>query len=119
MDLSESIQKRTVDLPKPFPDSSLIKKITDLIYERVQRIDNEELDKTINLIDERLNYWQNELPLEYGSFGIMNNIPLIYPAGTNPSEEIKSRAWPTPTSMRNVDATCDAMVINNYINIDD
>ena len=105
--------------PKPFPDSSLIKKITDLIYERVQRIDNEELAQTINLIAERLNYWQNELPLEYGSFGIMNNIPLIYPAGTNPSEEIKSRAWPTPTSMRNVDATCDAMVINNYINIDD
>ena len=29
--------------PKPFPDSSLIKKITELIYERVQRIDNEEL----------------------------------------------------------------------------
>ena len=45
-------------------------------------------DQTINLIDERLNYWKNELPLEYGSFGIMNNIPLIYPAGTNPSEEI-------------------------------
>lgn len=104
--------------PKPFPDGSLIKKVTELIYERVKRIDEEELTKTINLIAERLNYWQNELPLEYGSFGVMNNIPLIYPAGTNPSDDIKSRAWPTPTSMRNVDATCDAIVVNNYINID-
>jgi len=43
----------------------------------------------------------------------------MYTAGSNPSEDIKERAWQTPTSMRNVDSTCDAKVITNYVNIDD
>ena len=76
-------------------------------------IDKDEYEKTIELIEEKLEYWKNELPLIYGSFGQTENIPLMYPAGTNPSEEIKARAWSTPTSMRNVDSTCDA--ICNYI----
>ena len=82
-------------------------------------IDNEEYEKTLELIEEKLSYWRNELPLVYGGFGPQNNIPLMYPAGTNPPEEIRNRAWSTPTSMRNVDSTCDAYVIPaEYINID-
>ena len=53
-----------------------------------------------------------------GLFAQTDNLPLMYPAGTNPSEQTKFRAWSTPTSMRNVDSTCDAIVINEYINID-
>ena len=55
----------------------------------------------------------------YGNFGQITDIPLMYPAGTNPPEDIKARAWSTPTSMRNVDSTCEAYVIPaEYINID-
>ena len=81
-------------------------------------IDAEEYEKTLEMIEEKLEYWKNELPLIYGSFGPMVNIPLMYPAGSSPSEDIKARAWSTPTSMRNVDSTCDAVVITDYINID-
>jgi hypothetical protein len=42
----------------------------------------------------------------------------MYSAGASPPEDIKARAWSTPTSMRNVDSTCDAIVITDYINID-
>jgi hypothetical protein len=43
----------------------------------------------------------------------------MYAAGTNPPEDIKARAWSTPTSMRNVDSTCEAYVIPaEYTNID-
>lgn len=104
--------------PRPFPAKEVIEKVTQLIYDRVNLIDEEEYDKTLELIEEKLEYWKNELPLIYGSFGQMTNIPLMYPAGSNPSEDIKERAWSTPTSMRNVDATCDATVITDYINID-
>lgn len=105
--------------PRPFPSKEVIERVTQIIYDRVNLIDDGEYKKTLELIDEKLEYWKNELPLVYGSFGQMTNIPLMYPAGTNPSEDIKARAWSTPTSMRNVDSTCEAYVINSeYINID-
>lgn len=105
--------------PRPFPQKEIIERVTQIIFDRVHLIDNEEYDKTLELIEEKLEYWKNELPLVYGSFGQQTNIPLMYPAGTNPSEDIKARAWSTPTSMRNVDSTCEAYVIPaEYLNID-
>lgn len=105
--------------PRPFPQKEIIKRVTQIIFDRVHLIDDEEYEKTLELIEEKLDYWKNELPLVYGSFGQQTNIPLMYPAGTNPSEDIKARAWSTPTSMRNVDSTCEAYVIPaEYLNID-
>ena len=104
--------------PKPFPVPEIINKVKQIILDRVNLIDDSEYNKTLELIEKKLNYWKNELPLEYGSFGRNINIPLMYPAGSNPSEDIKERAWSTPTSMRSTDLTCDAKVINEYINID-
>jgi hypothetical protein len=105
--------------PRPFPQKEIIERVTQIIFDRVHLIDEEEYDKTMELMEEKLDYWKNELPLVYGSFGQQTNIPLMYPAGTNPSEDIKARAWSTPTSMRNVDSTCEAYVIPaEYLNID-
>lgn len=105
--------------PRPFPQKEIVERVTQIIFDRVHLIDDEEYEKTLELIREKLDYWKNELPLVYGSFGQLTNIPLMYPAGTNPSEDIKSRAWSTPTSMRNVDSTCEAYVIPaEYLNID-
>lgn len=105
--------------PRPFPQKEIIERVTQIIFDRVHLIDEEEYDKTMELIEEKLDYWKNELPLVYGSFGQQTNIPLMYPAGTNPSEDIRTRAWSTPTSMRNVDSTCEAYVIPaEYLNID-
>jgi hypothetical protein len=111
-----SEQSRTS--PRPYPALEVIERVKQIIYDRVDLIDEVEHEKTLELIEEKLEYWRNELPLIYGSFGQMTNIPLMYPAGTSPSEDIKARAWSTPTSMRNVDSTCDATVITDYINID-
>lgn len=111
-------QSRTT--PRPFPAKDLIERVTQLICDRVNLIDEEEYSKTLKLIEEKLEYWKNELPMVYGKpFGQINDIPLMYSAGTNPPEEIKARAWATPTSMRNVDSTCEAYVIPaEYLNID-
>lgn len=110
---------QSASAPRPFPQKEIIERVTQIIFDRVHLIDDEEYDKTLELIEEKLEYWKNELPLVYGSFGQQTNIPLMYPAGTNPSEDIKARAWSTPTSMRNVDSTCEAYIIPaEYINID-
>lgn len=110
---------QSATVPRPFPQKEIIERVTQIIFDRVHLIDDEEYDKTLELIEEKLEYWKNELPLVYGSFGQQTNIPLMYPAGTNPSEDIKARAWSTPTSMRNVDSTCEAYIIPaEYLNID-
>jgi len=106
------------ELPTPFPTKEIIQKVRDIIFRRVSEIDKEEVQKTIEMVERRLEQWQHNLPIIYGSFAQTDNLPLMYPAGTNPSEQTKFRAWSTPTSMRNVDSTCDAIVINEYINID-
>lgn len=110
---------QSISTPRPFPQKDVIERVTQIIYDRVNLIDEGEYEKTLSQIEEKLDYWKNELPLVYGSFGQQTNTPLMYPAGTNPPEDIKVRAWSTPTSMRNVDSTCDAYVIPaEYINID-
>lgn len=110
---------QSTNSPRPFPNNEVIERVTQIIYGRVNLIDEEEYEKTMELIEEKLEYWKNELPMIYGNFGQITDIPLMYPAGTNPPEDVKARAWSTPTSMRNVDSTCEAYVIPaEYINID-
>ena len=104
--------------PNPFPNKEIIEKVKQIIITRVSEIDKDEIQKTIEMVERRLEQWQHNLPIIYGSFAQTDNLPLMYPAGTNPPEQTKFRAWSTPTSMRNVDSTCDAIVINEYINID-
>lgn len=106
------------ELPTPYPTKEIIQKVKEIIYRRVLEIDKEEIQKTTEMLERRLEQWRHNLPIIYGSFAQTDNLPLMYPAGTNPPEHTKFRAWSTPTSMRNVDSTCDAIVINEYINID-
>jgi ATP-dependent helicase YprA (DUF1998 family) len=110
----------SADTPRPFPNEDVIERVTQIIYDRVTLIDGEEHEKTLELIEEKLNYWRNQPPFTYGQpYGLPDNTPLMYPAGSNPPEEIKERAWSTPTSMRNVDSTCEAYPMPaEYINID-
>ena len=110
--------ERNRELPNPFPTKEIIQKVKDIILRRVSEIDKDEIQKTMEMLERRLEQWQHNLPIIYGSFAQTDNLPLMYPAGTNPSEQTKFRAWSTPTSMRNVDSTCDAIVINEYINIE-
>ena len=73
-----------MNTPKPFPPDAIIQRVKQIIYDRVNLIDQEEYEKTLELIEAKLTYWKNELPLIYGTFGQMTDIPLMYPAGTNP-----------------------------------
>ena len=102
----------TRDRPQPFPDAGLIEKIRSVIEERVTDIDPDEQDLTLKYFDEQVDRWQRVLPPIYGGFGSpSSDIPLMYPAGSEPLEDWIGRAWSTPSSMRNVDASCEAETI--------
>ena len=103
------------DRPQPLPNDDLIARIRSVVETRVKDIDSGERDLTLKYFDELVDHWRRVLPPEYGQFGRhVPNIPLMYPAGAEPMAEWIGRSWPTPSSMRNVDASCEAETIRQY-----
>jgi len=101
--------------PQPFPGDDLIANIRSVVETRVKDIDSGEKNLTLKYFDELVDRWRRVLPPEYGGFGPPgSNIPLMYPAGSEPLEDWIGRSWPTPSSMRNVDASCEAETIRQY-----
>ncbi|PRZ15948.1 helicase-like protein [Laceyella sediminis] len=100
--------------PYPPPDEKTKEFVLNTIHERVEQIDPAELEDTLKMLGKRFAEWEGLKPLEYGNpMGYTRNQPLMYPYGMKPDNKLK-RAWPTPTSMRNVDVECKVEVIYNY-----
>ncbi|MEQ8192559.1 MAG: helicase-related protein [Candidatus Eremiobacterota bacterium] len=102
--------------PQPFPDLELCEEVEKIIIDKVKSIDPDRVQDAIKLIKEKFDDWKGYFPPEYGYFDMQTDNPrLMYPAGSVPHPAWGDRAWPTPTSMRNVDATCEADIIKKYI----
>ena len=85
-----------------------------IITKRIEAVDADELEKTMEHIDSIIEKWEREEPGRYQDFAAGDVLPLMFPAGTmRNSSWGKKRGFPTPTSMRNVDASCEAMVLEN------
>ena len=79
-------------------------------------VDKDELNLSLKLLRERVEEWKNNLPPKYGDFSTPDSeLPLMYQAGSAPLEEWSGKSWATPTSMRNVDAGCEANIIRRYL----
>lgn len=101
--------------PSPVPDAALFSEIRDIVEARVEGVDEPERDATMKQLDELIAHWKGVAPPRYGGFGSPDSdLPLLYPAGSVPSPAWESKSWPTPTSMRDVDASCEAQVIGYY-----
>ncbi len=82
---------------------------------RVERIDNGEADDFELEFENALIDWQNRGPEEFGRMaGNPNTRTLAFPYGRTPDPVFEDGAWPVLTSMRNVDATAEARVVNFY-----
>jgi hypothetical protein len=101
--------------PQPMPDEQLIEEIKEIIASRIDNIDPDEVENTLKLFDERIDEWKRYYPAKYGSFSApQSELQLMYPSGTSPHSEWEGKSWATPTSMRNVDANCEAKVVGRY-----
>ena len=67
------------------------------------------------------NQWKFWGPKKFSDFRCGVDLPLMFPAGSERNKEWGTeRGFPTPTSMRNVDASCEAYVLQNqYVSEDD
>ena len=85
---------------------------------RVDDIDSEELDATLDRMEYILQCWEDWNPRKWEpaknpDWSYADPVPLMYSAGSHPNEAWGSRGIETPTSMRSVDASCEAEVLTN------
>ncbi len=101
--------------PKPPPTEQLYRRIRDLVVQRIAGIDPEEAEAARRMLDEFLQRWRAIEPPLYGGFGPPpQETPLLFPNGSEPRAAWAGRSRATPSSMRNVDASCSASVILQF-----
>ena len=116
----ESDSNYNADPPK-FPSHEMYDKVRNIIEGRVENIDIEERDATLNQMEEVHHCWEDWNPRKWEpaknpDWSYADPAPLMYPAGTHPNEAWGDRGFETPTSLRSVDASCEAEVLaNRYV----
>ena len=99
-------------------DDELKSRINTLIAKRVKEIDEDELVTTLKQVEEIWERWETLHAPKYGSiFGDRNDDELMLPSSHNQFEVSHRRPFATPTSMRNVDSSCEADIITEYRNM--
>jgi hypothetical protein len=109
------------DTPDPFPlsaGSDLRLKIEEVIRDRVRAIAPDEEASVMSKLKLRLDQWSAWKPAEYGDFSrTPEHPPLMHPAGRTELAQWGGRSWATMSSLRNVDASCEADLTAQYNNI--
>jgi hypothetical protein len=109
------------DTPDPFPltaGSDLRLKIEEVIRDRVRAIAPDEEASVMAKLKLRLDQWSAWKPAEYGDFSrTPEHPPLMHPAGRTELAQWGGRSWATMSSLRNVDASCEADLTAQYNNI--
>lgn len=101
--------------PTPVPPDALLERTRGILTSRVQAVDPGEFRFADQMLRDFVLKWQRLLPPIYGQFGPPPpETPLMYPSGTEPRTVWAGRSKSTPTSMRNVDSSCDAEVIAQF-----
>lgn len=104
--------------PPAFPDESLREKIRSVIENRIEQVDEQELEATTDRLRYILECWKDWNPRLWepkknSDWSYADPVPLMYYAGSFPNEAWGNHGLQTPTSMRNVDASCEAEVLPN------
>ena len=100
--------------PPRVPSPQTVERVKAIISERISSIDSEELEETLSHIDAIIEKWKLWEPQKYQDFTTGSELPLMFPAGSKRNESWgEERGFPTPTSMRSVDALCEAYIIEN------
>lgn len=104
--------------PPHVPDDKLYERVRRIIGGRVEDIDPEELDATLEKMEYIIQCWEDWNPRKWEAgrnpdWSYADPTPLMYSAGSHPNEAWGDRGLETPTSMRSVDASCEAEVLTN------
>ncbi|MGA7520900.1 MAG: helicase-related protein [Acidobacteriaceae bacterium] len=91
------------------PGPDLVERMRQAVRDRVMTVEPDEWPATDALFDDIIAKWSVAPPHRYGNFGPpVEEMPLMYPAGTQQNPIWQSWPFATPSSMRNVDSDCGA-----------
>lgn len=99
--------------PPKLPTIEQIGTIKSVVKERVASIEPEELAASLSQIDDIIEDWKTWDPKKYSDFNCGDDVPLMFQAGSLRNAIWGTRGFPTPTSMRSVDASCEASILEN------
>jgi hypothetical protein len=100
--------------PYPYPDT-LIEGLRDIILPRVRAVDGAEESNFQRVFDERSREWERWKRTRWtGSFQA-EDIPLLRAAGEYVTRAAAKISWPTPQSMRDVDAECQVEITQLFL----
>ncbi len=100
--------------PYPYPED-LVNTIRDIIRRRIAAVDGEELDNFERIFEKREMEWRRWQRTQWGAFGRADSNALLRQAGAYAASDQKFLTWPTPTSVRSVDAECEAVITSLYL----
>jgi len=93
-----------IDSPHPVPEA-LLKRAGEILRRRVEIADPDELKEFDIMLERRIAEWRRWERLKWDSRSVHEGF-LLRPAGAFVERSEQRTSWPTPTSMRNVDAEC-------------
>ena len=100
--------------PYPYP-RDLVERFRAVISRRSQVVDREEAANVERVFDRRAREWREWNRTEWSRRGQSEEIPQLRIPGEHASLEEERLSWATPTSMRNVDAECRAIITTLYL----
>ncbi len=100
--------------PYPFPEM-LVDSIRDVVRRRIMAVDKDELSNFEEVFDRRREEWRRWQRTQWGASGQADPNALLRQAGAYVRSDERLITWPTPTSVRNVDAECESEITSLYV----
>jgi len=104
----------TAASPYPYP-KDLVERFQKLIMARTEIVDPAEAANVGRVFGRRSQQWLQWERTRWSDRGSDEEIPLLRRAGEYATGEERRLSWSTPTSMRNVDAECEAVITTLYL----
>jgi hypothetical protein len=102
--------------PYPVPER-LIDDAEALLLKRIAIVDPAEVAMLEEILQRRRSEWRRWERRSWTGRGDEENFPLLRRAGEYASRVASRFSWPTLTSMRNVDAACEAEITLRYLEV--
>ncbi len=105
--------KNIASSPHPYPED-MISDLKEILLPRVRMVDPAEQDNFEAVFNKRVKQWKRWQRTYWKKSSASPSFLLLH-AGEYAEPEQKLYSWSTPTSMRNVDAECQAVISSLYI----